>query len=46
MLWRSSRERNEEVLVPRNLGYGLISSHRKRPIPGESTGSSGRGDEI
>ena len=43
VLWRTSGEGNEEVLEPRNLGYGLIPSYRKRPIPCESIGSSRRG---
>ena len=43
VLWRPSREGNEEVLEPRNLGYGVIPSYRKRPIPLESIGSSRRG---
>ena len=43
VLWRASGEGNEEVLEPRNLGYGVISSYRKSPIPFESIGSSRRG---
>lgn len=43
VLWRTSGEGNEEVLEPRNLGYGVIPSYWKRPIPSESIGSSRRG---